>query len=183
MKARTLVAIFIRCIALGLFVQLLFMLPTIGRFFSLASDSNRMGEGSPIAHMAVWVFAILFVVVVPSVLFWNAGFVAGLLLTEKDAEIHLSGKVSDDFEICLYRCAGLYAVITYVPNFLNVFVTVITYARSLDPMYSFARRFCSVAIEYNLIYSIAGILLGLFLIFKAPYFYRLVRKFSPTSER
>jgi len=186
MKAMSLVIVFIRFFAIYLFIEhLTYVLLAVAVYMRIFDAPGNLmwteGEGMLTSAVLLSGLTALFCFAVSCVLFLKAHAIARFFLPDKEEEVHLSGKLSDSFETCLFRCLGIYALIKWGPDFIQTLIQTIIYCRGMDdtvhpPIVLFFQNW-----EW-LSSPTIGILLGLLLIFRASWLTRIVTKQSPAPK-
>ncbi|NLW81391.1 MAG: hypothetical protein GXY42_06925 [Desulfovibrionales bacterium] len=181
MKARTLVTILLKLMGLYVFMHFLLMLPS-----SLAARSasvNATNDFAPsLGSMFLFLWRLSFAYLVFSIsLFFTASKLSRFIVEKHDNEVILSGEVTDGMQTWVFRCFGVYALITWGPNLVQTLCRTIIYGTwQLDEVPLVERFYDNWSI---LIGPAVGVVLGLLLIFKAKGLMRLIQLSRPMSRQ
>ena len=186
MKTREFAEIVIKILAVYVLFVFLTSIPVTMSMLEMCARMGRgdvmAGPGSNLTFLTVAVGMMPFAYLVfAGVLFWGARKLSCLFVQNSEGQISFSGPVSNDVLTFAFRCLGVYAVVTWGPDFIQKLTRIIIYSRLQTENTVFLRRFYDS--ESTLISSTLGTLLGLFLIFKATGLLRLIRLSYPAASK
>lgn len=177
MKTREVVAVILRLIALYLIFQFLVSLPaSLSAMVRFAGESSSVMEGGMRKYLLVMLvvqFLVMLATYVPLAvaLLLNAEKLSRMFVKEDNDEVEISGEVSDNVQACAFRCVGIYAVIVWAPCLIQALIQNAVYGDECVP---FMWRFFDDWIE--LISPAIGVLVGVWLVLKAPVLVRFVQR-------
>ena len=173
MKTRELVAVALRLLALYLFFLFLFDLPqSLQAMLSVSPsvmDDSWMALPVSAFHLSVMVFAYI---PFSALLFVKADKVSRLFVKDSGKEAEVSGKVSDDMQILVFRCFGVYALILWAPTLVQALFQAVIYETWLFGHALLPQR----AYENwsNLVSPAVGVSIGAWLVFSKRGIARLI---------
>jgi hypothetical protein len=168
MKAQDLAVIALKLLGLYLLIQFVVSLPMLISFAqrsnSFAAGDGDLGSAMTGMMNAVTVGTLLTVVsylVAGISLLAGAGRMARFVVPNPDAQLSLSGTISDDVTRFAFRGFGLYALITWLPTFVQLVIQCAIQASQdhlpMTPLQGFYAHYSS------LLAPASGTVCGLFL--------------------
>lgn len=185
MNTKSVALICLKVLAIYLFIQFIALLPASLSMLKMGSAYGA--DGSCETRMIFAPIVICFLAM--PALYLAAGLYM-LLRTEKIAcylvrdtvdEIHVSGKISDSVMTLAFQCLGIYALITWLPDFVQTLCRTILHDSWTMPLSKpLAQRFYEN--WSTLITPTIGTILGLLLLFKVSGLVRLIKLSRPISK-
>ena len=187
MKTREFAEIVIKILAVYVLFAFLTSIPAIISVWEVCARMERSdgmaGLGSSLTVLAVAAGMTPFAYLVfAGVLFFGARKLSCLFIRNSEDQVSFAGPVSNDVLTFAFRCLGVYAVVTWGPDFIQALTRVIIYSRVQAEDAVFLRRFNDSSWS-TLISPTLGTLLGFLLIFKAQGILRLICLSYPAASK
>ncbi len=186
MNTRAIVTVILKILGIYVFLQFLNVLPMVISLLQVNTDillghpdpmASRMGISTPMGFY----LALMSVIYLgsASMLMFKSRYLAGLFTYGLPDEGHVSGIGSDHVLTLSFQCIGLYAVVTWLPQFLQTLCRTLIYRTWTDPQVPLSMRFYE---NWSvLIGPLMGTLIGILLIFKLAGLLRLIKLARPMA--
>lgn len=175
MKTSHVAAIALKVLSVYVVMSLLAFLSASLALVRVDSQMRRTHADNPALAQSLSPLVIVIVVtvlayaIVAAVLFFKARSLGRRFTVDPEEEVSLAGPVSRDVLALAFRCLGLYALVTWVPQLTQLLTnTILAIARAPDPvpwMYHFT--------WISLVTPLTGSLVGLLLLWRTHWFTRL----------
>lgn len=185
MNPREFATIALKILAVYLFLEFLALLPTGLGILQIydsfdGADSLGIDAQSGYGWMLAWTLIGLCLYLAVAVgLFTGASRIARWFVDRPDGPVPVPDTVPDVWLAAAFPCLGIYALITWLPDLVQLLVRCTLYGTWQSPQIPFLQRFYDNG--SMLISPSIGVLLGLVLLFRAKGLLKLIQWARPMS--
>jgi hypothetical protein len=180
MNVRATATVILKVLGIYIFLQFLTVLPMaltlirVNTNMLLGQPDYEMSRMSIFTPMGLYIaFMSVFYLGSAWVFIFRAKSLSRFFAEDLPEECNLASAGSDPVLTLAFQCLGLYAIVTWAPQFVQTLVRTLNYGAWSDPQTPFSMRFYQNGSV--LISPIVGTVIGLLLLFKGRGLLRLIK--------